>query len=232
MASKTSRKEWVRGLPWAFGVGRYERKRLHWASERSVGYGFLIGESVRNHPNPHLYQTGSKVVRATRDNARRNGVGDRLEPQAMIRVCSVSGDPWRRLCWRDEQTPYSVWARRVIFWLRALEWFRGGASTGRDLHDLERLQARGADVGALRRGTFLDTDFLQVWVPAPAGCAQRVTARVAEVWTLSAGITDFSHDKSPVLRYRPMRGEGPEETVKRTPKSGLWAEIVPDPCGT
>lgn len=158
--------------------------------------------------------------------------GDRLEPQAMIRVCSVSGDPWRRLCWRDEQIPYSVWARRGIFRLRALEWFRGGASTGRSLHDLERLQARGADVGALRRGTFLDTDFLQVWVPAPAGCAQRVTARVAEVWTLSAGITDFSHDKSPVLRYRPMRGEGPEETVKRTPKSGLRAEIVPDPCGT
>ena len=173
-----------------------------------------------------------KVVRATRDNARRNRVGDRLEPQAMIRVCSVSGDPWRRLCWRDEQIPYSVWARRGIFRLRALEWFRGGASTGRGLHDLERLQARGADVGALRRGTFLDTDFLQVWVPAPAGCAQRVTARVAEVWTLSAGITDFSHDKSPVLRYRPMRGEGPEETVKRTPKSGLRAEIVPDPCGT
>jgi hypothetical protein len=54
MASRTSRKEWVRGLPWAFGVGRQDCKRLHWASERSVGYGFLIGESVRNHPNLHL----------------------------------------------------------------------------------------------------------------------------------------------------------------------------------
>ena len=103
---------------------------------------------------------------------------------------------------------------------------------GRCLRDLERLQARCTDVGALRRGAFLDADLLQVRVPAPAGGAQRVAARVAEVWTLSAGITDFSHDKSPVLRYRPMRGEGPEETVKRTPKSGLRAEIVPDPCGT
>src|ERR671920_781648 len=64
MASKTSRKEWVRGLPWAFGAGRYERKRLHWASERSVGYVFLIEDRVRNHPNPHLYQTGSKVRRS------------------------------------------------------------------------------------------------------------------------------------------------------------------------
>src|SRR5829696_6709638 len=60
MASKTSRKEWVRGLPWGFEVGRYERKRAHWVSERSVGYGFLIGDSVRNHTNLHLYQTGSK----------------------------------------------------------------------------------------------------------------------------------------------------------------------------
>jgi hypothetical protein len=48
-----SRKEWVRGLPWAFGVGRYDRKQLHWASDRSVGYDFLIGDSVRNHPNPN-----------------------------------------------------------------------------------------------------------------------------------------------------------------------------------
>src|SRR5215208_2729134 len=64
MASKTSRKEWVRGLPPAFGVGRYDRKRVHWASERSVGYGFLIGESVRNHPNLHPYQTGSKKLAA------------------------------------------------------------------------------------------------------------------------------------------------------------------------
>src|SRR5215203_2926636 len=64
MASRTSRKEWVRGLPWAFGMCRYERKRFHWASPRSVGYGFLIGDSVRNHPNPHLYQTGSKSAYA------------------------------------------------------------------------------------------------------------------------------------------------------------------------
>jgi hypothetical protein len=60
MASRTSRREWVRGLPWAFGVGRYDRKQIHSVSERAVGYGFLIGESVQNHPNPHLYQTGSK----------------------------------------------------------------------------------------------------------------------------------------------------------------------------
>src|SRR5919112_439562 len=60
MASRTSRREWVRGLPWAFGVGRYDRKRIHSPSERSVGYFFLIGESVRNYPNPHLYQTGSQ----------------------------------------------------------------------------------------------------------------------------------------------------------------------------
>src|SRR5918999_4998289 len=62
MASRTSRREWVRGLPWGFGVGRYDRKQIHSVSERSVGYGFLIGKSVQNHPNPHLYQTGSKDV--------------------------------------------------------------------------------------------------------------------------------------------------------------------------
>src|SRR5215208_312127 len=60
MASRISRREWVRGLPSASGVGKYDRKRAHSASERSVGYGFLIRKSVRNHPNPHLYQTGSK----------------------------------------------------------------------------------------------------------------------------------------------------------------------------
>jgi hypothetical protein len=53
------RKEWVRGLPSAFGVGRNDRKRVHSASERSVGYVFLIEESVQNYPNPHPYQTGS-----------------------------------------------------------------------------------------------------------------------------------------------------------------------------
>jgi hypothetical protein len=63
MASKTSRKEWVRGLRAAFGVGRQDRKRVHSASERSVGYVFLIEESVQNHPtNPHPYQTASKVA--------------------------------------------------------------------------------------------------------------------------------------------------------------------------
>src|SRR5829696_5811080 len=63
MASRTSRREWVRGLSWAFGVGRYDRKQIHSVSERSVGYGFLIGEGVQNHPNPHLYQTGSQSKR-------------------------------------------------------------------------------------------------------------------------------------------------------------------------
>ena len=38
----------MRGLPSAFGVGRQDRKRAHWASERSVGYVFLTGESVQN----------------------------------------------------------------------------------------------------------------------------------------------------------------------------------------
>src|SRR5215218_8560295 len=61
MASRISRREWVRGLPSASGVGKYDRKRAHSASERSVGYGFLIRESVRNHPNPHLYQTDSEI---------------------------------------------------------------------------------------------------------------------------------------------------------------------------
>src|ERR671911_113238 len=62
MASKMPRGEWVRGLPWAVGVGRYDRKQDHWASERSVGYAFLIGDSVQNHPNPHPYQTGSQTL--------------------------------------------------------------------------------------------------------------------------------------------------------------------------
>jgi hypothetical protein len=57
--SRTSRKERVRGLPWAFGMGRYDCKRVPCASVRSVGYGFLIGDSVQNHTNPHLHQTGS-----------------------------------------------------------------------------------------------------------------------------------------------------------------------------
>src|SRR5215210_6674515 len=60
MASRIARKEWMRGLPSAIGEGRYERKLVHSASERSVGYVFLIEESVQNHPNPHPYQTGSK----------------------------------------------------------------------------------------------------------------------------------------------------------------------------
>src|SRR5215212_7670511 len=64
MASRTSRKEWMRGLPSAFGEGRYERKLIHSASERSVGYVFLIEESVQKHPNPHPYQTGPKRPRA------------------------------------------------------------------------------------------------------------------------------------------------------------------------
>lgn len=54
-----SRKEWVRGLPWAFGTGKHDRNQLHWPSDRSVGYDSLIGDCVRNHPNPRLYQTRS-----------------------------------------------------------------------------------------------------------------------------------------------------------------------------
>src|SRR5215207_406273 len=60
MASRTSRREWVRGLPSAFGLGRYGRKQFHSALERSVGYFFLIRKSVQSYPNPHPYQTGSK----------------------------------------------------------------------------------------------------------------------------------------------------------------------------
>src|SRR5215218_9229628 len=60
MASRIARKEWMRALPSAIGEGRYERKLVHSASERSVGYVFLIEESAQNHPNPHPYQTGSK----------------------------------------------------------------------------------------------------------------------------------------------------------------------------
>jgi hypothetical protein len=49
-------------LPGLLGRAGTIRKLIHWASERSVGYGFLIGESVRNHLNPFLYQTGSYSV--------------------------------------------------------------------------------------------------------------------------------------------------------------------------
>jgi len=63
MASRTARKEWIRGLPSAIGEGRYERKLVHSASERSVGYVFLTEESVQKHLNPHPYQTGSKQTR-------------------------------------------------------------------------------------------------------------------------------------------------------------------------
>src|SRR5215218_3735906 len=87
MASKTWRREWVRGLPWAFGMGRYDRKRIHWASERSVGYVFLIGESVRNYPNPHLYQTGSKT---NRPGADRSGESPRFGCQVLV-ACRY---PW------------------------------------------------------------------------------------------------------------------------------------------
>src|SRR5215208_2806700 len=71
MASRISRREWVRGLPPASGVGKYDRKRAHSASERSVGYGFLIRKSVRNHPNPHLYQTGSNAEGGKQNLERR-----------------------------------------------------------------------------------------------------------------------------------------------------------------
>ena len=37
-------------------------KQVHSASERSVGYVFLTGDSVRNHPNPHPYQTDSQEL--------------------------------------------------------------------------------------------------------------------------------------------------------------------------
>ena len=50
----------MRGLPSAIGEGRYERKLIHSASERAVGYVFLIEESIQKYPNPHPYQTGSK----------------------------------------------------------------------------------------------------------------------------------------------------------------------------
>jgi hypothetical protein len=64
MASRTLRREWVRGLPWAFGVGRYDRKRIYSVSERPVGYVFLIGESVRNHPTLTFTKQALKEVPA------------------------------------------------------------------------------------------------------------------------------------------------------------------------
>lgn len=84
MASRTSRREWVRALPWAFGVGRYDRKQIHSVSERSVGYGFLIGDSVQNGSDSHSYQTGSYqcilLVATIRDNR-----GHRAHPVIFLR---------------------------------------------------------------------------------------------------------------------------------------------------
>jgi hypothetical protein len=55
-----------------------------------------------------------------------------------------------------------------------------------------------------------------------------VAARVAEARVLSAGITNFRHNKSPVLGYRPMCGENPEATARWSAASKLRAEIVSD----
>src|SRR3954468_22568457 len=104
MASRTSRKEWVRGLPWAFGVARQDCKRVHWASERSVGYGFLIGESVRNHPNPHLYQTGSK-------GAKKPSVVRKVGRAPFLRAClvRVRVKPfWRSLTYAEDPSEGSL----------------------------------------------------------------------------------------------------------------------------
>src|SRR5215208_139194 len=88
MASRTSRGEWVRGLPSAFGVGRNDRKRVHSASERSVGYVFLIEESVQNY------------LRA----AWRVLVAGRVESRRFVFVdeCSIN----------TSLTPLYAWSRR------------------------------------------------------------------------------------------------------------------------
>src|SRR5215212_1902647 len=92
MASRISRRECVRGLPSASGVGKYDRKRAHSASERSVGYGFLIRESVRNHPNPHPYQTGSKTRPGIKVLGRCSVAtwADVRNPRAMVASCSFA----------------------------------------------------------------------------------------------------------------------------------------------
>src|SRR5215211_1268112 len=104
MASRTSRKEWVRGLPSAFGVGRYDRKRVHSASERSVGYVFLIRESVRNHPNLHPYQTGSKKYSyygciSNRSERRSSTASEGGKPPH--RISNIPADWLEGLVWAD-----------------------------------------------------------------------------------------------------------------------------------
>src|SRR5919107_5382010 len=94
------------------------------------------------------------------------------------------------------------------------------ACAGWGFLDLKRLQATGTYVGALRRGAFLDPNFLQIRVPAAARRAQRVAARVAEAGLLPAGITNFRHYKSPVLGYQPVCGGGPEAMAEETPSPG------------
>jgi hypothetical protein len=37
-----TRRGWIRGGPLALGVGRWDSRQLHWASERSLWYAFLM----------------------------------------------------------------------------------------------------------------------------------------------------------------------------------------------
>src|SRR5215208_831823 len=59
---------------------------LQAALERSVGYVFLIGDSVQNHPNPHPCQTGSKTSEgpSITPNARTASITEALFPDACV----------------------------------------------------------------------------------------------------------------------------------------------------
>ena len=103
-----------------------------------------------------------------------------------------------------------------------------GGPTGRSVRrslrdrllDFEGFEAGGADPFAAGGWAFLDADFLQVRVSAAARRPQRVAARVAEIGPLSARVTNFSHETSPVLGYRSNLGTPEKATSKPSPDVG------------
>ncbi len=112
--------------------------------------------------------------------------------------------------------------------LRAL---RDGARGSYGLLNLESLEAGCAGPDALCGNAFLDADFLQVRVAAPPGGPKGMAAGVAEVRALTAGITDFRHEKSPVLGYRPISGARDTSiavAVQDRVRRRVRAKIVPD----
>ena len=62
--------------------------------------------------------------------------------------------------------------------------------------DFSRLEARGADLYLFGRATDLDSDALDVGVPAPLGAPVRVGDAVPETRALAAEVTVRSHDCS------------------------------------